>query len=580
MVLQKMGIVTRLSSAVLVIFLFVFGYGCNNQKAVQRNLDFTSISSLETIIPVNPFTPVRSKGRNAEVYLKSNKRFGLDDKKVLTMNYRFAYNNAGVKHNPTFIATYASAFYQDYLDTGDIKFKNGLLAQVDWLIANKTVMTYNGENFWVWAFDFDLDDYRIKAPWWSGLSQGRIMTAVLAAYQVTRDQKYLDAIVYIYRPFLIPINQGGFATYTPKGTWYEEYTNKNAKSSKILNGHISALAALWTLWDVSKNKAVKESMETGIDAVVNNLDRFDSGATGILNQNTHRDKHFIGRLGYNTFHIYQLLWLYGIRRNSTFLKHALNFSRYDYPGYAYTALGSTDPVGHGPKNLNFEGYPKHWAHNRFPTWTEVDLKFIDVIHEIMIVGHSFKSAPKDFIIQSSVDRQKWELIGEYSNNSKIIFRTSFTPRSARYIRIIIKSDNGENNTGIAGIVIWQKYGNFSAISNFNNFSSHNSPQRMFKQKWKPAHPGWFILDLVSPNDNEVRLQVDKASDIHIQFSDSNDLTNFDLIKPITEEHMEQSRRFSVATNKRYLRCNFSKAGAIFSLKRIKAGNLRTWKSEN
>jgi len=267
-------------------------------------------------------------------------------------------------------------------------------------------------------------------------------------------------------------------------------------------------------------------LESGIDAVANHLDLFDSGATGILSLNPHRDTHFIGRWGYNTFHTYQLLWLYGIRKNPIFLKYALNFSRYSYPGYKYAVLGSTDPVGHGPDKLNYDGYPKHWAHDQFPTWAEVDLSFIDEIHDVMIVAHSFESAPKDFIIQSSVDRQKWDTIGKFSDNTKKVFKTSFLPRPARYVRIIIKSTNGENNTRIAGIVIWQKHGNFSAISNFHNFSSRNSPHKMFEKKWKPIKPGWFILDLVSTGDNEVDLQVNHKSQINIQFYDSNDLSSF------------------------------------------------------
>ena len=444
--------------------------------------------------PLYPFTPRAS----ADEYVTSSQVFNLDEEGILVTKYR-DYK----RYNPNFIATYAFALYRDYLKSGDSALKDAFFKQADWLLKNRVERSYNGITFWVWEYNFDNPKFGATAPWTSALAQGRILCVFLKAYRISGDYTYLRAAERTFRSFLAPRQAGGVTTFEDEIAWYEEVADEQAPSSKILNGHISALAGLWTFWSWTGRQDVKFYLDLGIAAVKRDLPLYDAGVLSYYSQYPDQPRIFAPARGYNTFHVHQLLWLYDITGESIFLEYALQFARYDDPGWTITVAGSTDPQGHGPENLYFRMGTKYWSHNQFPTWVQIDLGSPQEVDGITMFGYIPKSTPKDYDILASEDGKKWKLLVQRRGNSDQYPVEKFAQIRARFIKIIIFNDNGNNNVALTGVGVYRVRGHPIAISDWKSFASGNRPAWIFTTGWSLPKEGWLIADLVDSQPKDL-----------------------------------------------------------------------------
>ena len=478
-------------------------------------------------VPLYPFTP-RSSSEN---YIKANRRYHLDEAGVLYVEYGKAYSEIGKRYNPGFIAVYAQALYKNYLNANDSRYKELFFKQIEWLMKNRACRFYNEMPFWVWEYDFDNEKFRAKAPWVSAYANGKIIPVLLKAYEISRDLKYLRAAELSFRAFIVPVKAGGLGTFEKDVAWYEEVAGESAPSSKILNGHISALAGLWTFWKCSGRKDVRKALDFGISAVKRDLKIYDSGFLSYYSQYPKDPPVFAPAHGYNTLHVHQLLWLHSITDDPVFLSYAIKFAGYDDPGLKFSVAGSTDPKGHGPDNLKMEMGNKYWSHNDFPTWVQIDLGSTQEVYGISILGYIAKASPKDYDVLVSLDGNEWRSLLHKRGNKEQFVTEIFQPEKTRFLRIVIMSDNGNRNVALKGIGIHRRKGNPVAVSNWDWFSSGNKPELLFTSGWRiHKGTGWLIADAVKENSKNIIFEFEGHPAPKLTFFGSNDLKNFSPLR--------------------------------------------------
>ena len=77
----------------------------------------------------------------------------------------------------------------------------------------------------------------LTAPWFSGMAQGQVLSALVGLYGVTRDAKYLHAADLVFRSFLELKSEGDpWTVYVDPDRyyWVEEYPLE--RPSNVLNG--------------------------------------------------------------------------------------------------------------------------------------------------------------------------------------------------------------------------------------------------------------------------------------------------------------------------------------------------------
>jgi len=485
----------------------------------------------DTMPAPNPFTPFV----DSNTYLMSSPHYSLDENGVLLYSYGSSYQGAGLQYNPSWISLYAFSLYRDYLKKHktDQELKNAFLIQAEWLVNNRV----DYEKFSVWEYEFDNLKFGAIAPWRSAMANGRVLSVMVKAYALTGHKKYLNVAERAYQAFLVETKDNGVATFLPDGSvFYEEVADVEAISSKILNGHIFALSGLYDYWQATGRRDVKISLDKGIKAIKKNIDKYDAGFLSYYSQEPSNPRIFAPRNGYNLLHVHQLLWLYSLTHDSTFLQAAMKFYGYEKQDYLLTAKGSTDPKGHGPENLNLTMGTNYWSHNDFPTYIRMDLKEIKAINGISIMGYTEKASPKDIDIWYSNNGDDWKLIQKIRGNSEKYKIISFLePVHARFLKIDILNDNGNNNVALTGIgIITSELANI--ICDFNNFSAGNSPYKVIDDKtttwFEIKTGGWLIINIQERPIHKIQLLtgIQRGRSVPISILGSNDLRSWAIVK--------------------------------------------------
>ncbi len=150
----------------------------------------------------------------------------------------------GKQYTPTQIAQAALEYYDRWLIDKDPKLaasdKAAFLIQIDWLLKNQL---RDGR----WLFNFKWG--HMKPPWWSAMTEGVAMSALLRAYSITGDPYCLSAITKARTTFERDRDHDhGVATPVPVGSKtyivYEEYLGSYG-APNVLNGWIFSMVGLY-----------------------------------------------------------------------------------------------------------------------------------------------------------------------------------------------------------------------------------------------------------------------------------------------------------------------------------------------
>lgn len=179
----------------------------------------------------------------------------------------------GTQYQPVGIAQYALGNWNLFLNSGKVRYKRQFLKIASWLCEN---LVSKG-NFGVWEYRFDYPRFQLKCPWPSAMAQGLGISVLVRAYQLTKDERYLNCAKLALGAFEVPIKQGGILYEDTKGfIWYEEYPS-SIDPPHVLNGFIFALLGPYDFYRVTGDSKAHRIFEEGIKTLVANIERYDMG---------------------------------------------------------------------------------------------------------------------------------------------------------------------------------------------------------------------------------------------------------------------------------------------------------------
>ena len=231
------------------------------------------------------------------------------------LDYRGAI---GLQYNPIAIAQWGLANYNRFCETNDEDRWLKALRAADWLTAN---LEQNAHGLWVWNHHFDWE-YRdtLKAPWYSGLAQGQGISLLLRVHghahseshshsdSHSDDEKYRRAAEKAFVALTRPIANGGvlfedLSEHNEKNLWIEEYLVN--PPTHIVNGFMWALWGVFDFWLALGDASAKQIFDRGVETLVRNLPRFDTGYWSLYEQSGTRLKMLASPF-YHHLHIVQL----------------------------------------------------------------------------------------------------------------------------------------------------------------------------------------------------------------------------------------------------------------------------------
>ncbi|MDG2369702.1 MAG: D-glucuronyl C5-epimerase family protein [Flavobacteriales bacterium] len=306
----------------LVLLVFQFKFHSQTLKHYSSLLDRTDISGFES---------TRTFDKNGVILSKK-------------------------KYHPLSVAVYGVLSYYNFKESNDSSYYFKSVNQVKYFKdSTKVNFLFNGKGI---GLPYKVNFWDLKAPWYSGMTQGYAISYLLRYYELTKDDLVIPIIQKIAYTLIQKQELGGTISKTKEGyTWIEEYPNSK-KSPQVINGYINGLIGLKEYVDFFPNDtlAVRIFNET-YHGVVNSLEYFDSPTWSYYN----RAKKSLSNK-YLRYQIYEMKHLYEIFNDEIF----------DNQMRIWSVLSHNKFIKSKPKHLKYPYHnisipTKKIANNRYGT---------------------------------------------------------------------------------------------------------------------------------------------------------------------------------------------------------------------
>ncbi len=178
----------------------------------------------------------------------------------------------GEQRNPVTISQQALEYHKKALG-GSKRSRQYLINCSDWLVQNAVYK----DDYAIYEYNFPWPVYQLTIPWRSGMAQGQAIQALVRAFGVTRDEKYLQCARKLLRSFYVECENAGVTIRTPvSGWWYEEYTSVNAQTSRVLNGMLFTVLGIYEYYEYTREREAKEVFDQGVLALKTSLPLYDN----------------------------------------------------------------------------------------------------------------------------------------------------------------------------------------------------------------------------------------------------------------------------------------------------------------
>jgi hypothetical protein len=181
--------------------------------------------------------------------------------------------NPRLHYYPITIGQYGLAVFHSWLATGDAGKRDHFLRVAGWFMRHK--LGKKGMGYY-WLTAVPKPEFDVRLPWKSAFTQGRAISILARAWQLTGDYSYLAVATGALIPFARDISEGGVSVDRAAGeTFYEEYVA--ALPTRVLDGHMSSLFGL-----LDSVRAVPASQYPAGHRLARGL--FDEGVEGLIRQ--------------------------------------------------------------------------------------------------------------------------------------------------------------------------------------------------------------------------------------------------------------------------------------------------------
>lgn len=190
---------------------------------------------------------------------------------------------------------------------------------------------------WWYPYDFDIarcaESPPMRAPWYSGMAQGQLLSLFVRLHEITGDAKWREAADRTFDALTLPPDTiGPWGTWVDSDgyRWLEEYPQPTEIGERVMNGHIFATYGVYDYWRISRDEravAVLDGAETTVRRYLPLKIRSVEWAS----------KYSLGcqhpHMGYHQVHIGQTLKLYETTHAGVFANLS-GLLRTDYPASA------------------------------------------------------------------------------------------------------------------------------------------------------------------------------------------------------------------------------------------------------
>ena len=231
---------------------------------------------------------------------------------------RYPYS-VGLVYNVTFICHFALYHHMLFLKFKRQENLDHFLRVTNWLLRSGQETNVG----LVFPFSFAFNG--LPPPWISALTQGRVLSVLARAYELSKEEQYLVMARKAMKPFEIPVNEGGVQSSFPNGDIaFEEYPFP--KPNIVLNGLITALVGLYDMAAIGRDSNAADLFARGFNGLEKNLQRYDLGfwTTYDLAQ----PLRTVASEKYHLYHIVQLWGIYEMTSNETFKRYGLKWQGY------------------------------------------------------------------------------------------------------------------------------------------------------------------------------------------------------------------------------------------------------------
>lgn len=211
------------------------------------------------------------------------------------------------------------------LELSDIKVYSNddfsdFFTQNDWLVENQDL-----SGGWPYDFDFLFFVNRVetlKSGWYSAIAQGTGISALTRAYQISNNEKYIQAAKYAADIYTTPVEEGGVLRYwqgNEEFPFYEEYPTTPA--SHVLNGYQFSLLGAYDLWQATGDIDYKSIYKKGIGTLKEIVPLYDTGHRTNYDLTYYTAKAYPNHANwhYHTVHIDMMMALNHIEKDDPFV---------------------------------------------------------------------------------------------------------------------------------------------------------------------------------------------------------------------------------------------------------------------
>lgn len=237
---------------------------------------------------------------------------------IIQINYpqkNYRAPGVGLQYHPTAISAYALSQFNIFVDSGDEKSKVLFLKYADWLVDN--LAKRNGFAAWNFSFNWKSPGYKCNEPFISSMSQGMGISALVRAWELTSDPRYITTAGRALSAFEVPVSRGGLLRVSKQGdTWYEGIPSPIG--AQILNEVLFALIGLYEMHHNTGSIKAQELFERGIATLRKHLKDFDLNLLFFKWSRYDNKLLFYSGDKYHDIQTEQVKWLYQVTGDDVF----------------------------------------------------------------------------------------------------------------------------------------------------------------------------------------------------------------------------------------------------------------------